>query len=368
MKKTNDCYSMMQKIKKRNIKNTRTINNNLCTKLNKSNIHCKKKQNISNPHSDLKNSITYNLNKSKKENKSYSRYNTDNSKSTSKVKNNKNQILINSYEKSVISLFGTLKNIVEKSEYENLKSKFEHNFQSNLSQINIDEKKSSSFISNSNSIKKIIDESIKKCNNNSTSNNNTKNSNVVLNITPSLNINKTHKSLYSLSRCGRRIITQSPNKSNQNSNSIIKKYYTVAITNKNSKSTQNGSSYLSGNKNSNSRQNISKELSFPKCNNNTNYNCINNNIIPNNKNYMNNNYTIQNNINNNSLPNKINEDNSNFTENLNNINKTVDDSHANNELLNKIKNSLDDSLKGIFAFSYEDFLNKSSDRMEIINK
>ena len=358
---------MMQKIKKRNIKNTRTINNNLCTKLNKSNIHCKKKQNISNPHSDLKNSITYNLNKSKKENKSYSRYNTDNSKSTSKVKNNKNQILINSYEKSVISLFGTLKNIVEKSQYETLKFNFEHNFQSNLSQTNKEEKKSSSFINNSNSIKKIIDESIKKCNNNSTSNNNTKNSNVVLNITPSLNINKTHKSLYSLSRYGRRIITQSPNKFNQNSNSIIKKYYTVANTNKNknSKSTQNGSSYLSGNKNSNSKQNISKELSFPKFNNNN----INNNTINNNKNYFktnNNNYnSIQKSINNNSLPNKINEDNSNLT---NNINKTVDDSHANNELLNKIKNSLDDSLKGIFAFSYEDFLNKSSDRIEIINK
>ena len=312
MKKTNDCYSMMQKIKKRNIKNTRTINNNLCTKLNKSNIHCKKKQNISNPHSDLKNSITYNLNKSKKENKSYSRYNTDNSKSTSKVKNNKNQILINSYEKSVISLFGTLKNIVEKSEYENLKSKFEHNFQSNLSQINKEEKKSSSFINNSNSIKKIIDESIKKCQSNNDSsinnNNNTKNSNVVLNITPSLNINKTHKSLYSLSRYGRRIITQSPNKFNQNSNSIIKKYYTVANTNKNknSKSTQNGSSYLSGNKNSNSKQNISKELSFPKFNNNN----INNNTINNNKNYIkntNNNYnTIKKSNNNNIITNKIN--------------------------------------------------------------
>jgi hypothetical protein len=365
MKKINDCYSMMQKIKKNNLKITKSNNNNVNSKLSKSNKYYIRKQNISNPYSDIKNSITYNHNKSKQKK---SRCNTEYSKSTSKVKYNKNQILINSYEKSVISLFGTLKNIVEKSQYETLKFNFEHNFQSNLSQTNKEEKKSSSFINNSNSIKKIIDESIKKCNNNSTSNNNTKNSNVVLNITPSLNINKTHKSLYSLSRCGRRIITQSPNKSNQNSNSIIKKYYTVAITNKNSKSTQNGSSYLSGNKNSNSRQNISKELSFPKCNNNTNYNCINNNIIPNNKNYMNNNYTIQNNINNNSLPNKINEDNSIFTENLNNINKTVDDSHANNELLNKIKNSLDDSLKGIFAFSYEDFLNKSSDRMEIINK
>ena len=70
-------------------------------------------------------------------------------------------------------------------------------------------------------------------------------------------------------------------------------------------------------------------------------------------------------MNNKFLENKISEDiNSNLNQGINNINKTADDSNVNYELLNKIKNSLDDSLKGIFAFSYEDFLNKSSDRFE----
>ena len=340
MKKTNDYFSLIEKIQKHNMKKNKGNNNNLSIKLSKSNINHNKKQNQIHLHFDKKNSYILKQNKSKTKTISNSRYNTEYTKSTSKIKLNSNQILIDSYEKSVISLFGTLKNIVEKSQYENLKNKFKHSFESNLKQI---EKKSSSFINSSNSIKKIIDESIKKCQSNnkkSTSNNkNNKNSNVKLNINPLININKTHKSLYSLSRSGRRIITQSPNKFSQNINhSIIKKYYTVVNINKNSKSTQNGSSYLSGNKNSNSRQNISKELSFPKCNNNT---------IPKN--------------NNNNLENKINEKK---IEEINNINKTTDDSQANNELLNKIKNSLDDSLKGIFAFSYEDFLNRSSDRLE----
>ena len=47
-----------------------------------------RKQNISNPYSDIKNSITYNCNKSKQKK---SRCNTEYSKSTSKVKYNQNE-------------------------------------------------------------------------------------------------------------------------------------------------------------------------------------------------------------------------------------------------------------------------------------
>ena len=326
MKKINQYGSLMNKIKTNNNKKSKLNNNDLSTKLNKTNIYNYKKKNPKHLHLEIKNT-------SKQKILSNSRYNTESKNQTSKLKNNEEEVLINSYEKSIISLFGTLKNIVEKSQYENLKSKFQEYFENNLKTNN--EKKSSSFINNSNSIKKIIDETIKECKNINNSNN------ILLNITPSIKINKlTHKSLYSLSLYGRRIITQSPNKFNQNSNnSIVKKYNKVS--NKNSKSTQNGSSYLSGNKTSNSRQNLSKELSFPIWNN-----------------------TFQKNKHNNIITNIINEDNCNLIEEINNVNKTVDDSIANNDLLNKIKNNLDDNLKGIFAFSYQDFLNKSSDRLD----
>ena len=326
MKKINQYCSLMNKIKTNNNKKSKLNNNDLSTKLNKTNIYNYKKKNPKHLHLEIKNT-------SKQKILSNSRYNTESKNQTSKLKNNEEEVLINSYEKCIISLFGTLKNIVEKSQYENLKSKFQEYFENNLKTNN--EKKSSSFINNSNSIKKIIDETIKECKNINNSNN------ILLNITPSIKINKlTHKSLYSLSLYGRRIITQSPNKFNQNSNnSIVKKYNKVS--NKNSKSTQNGSSYLSGNKTSNSRQNLSKELSFPIWNN-----------------------TFQKNKHNNIITNIINEDNCNLIEEINNVNKTVDDSIANNDLLNKIKNNLDDNLKGIFAFSYQDFLNKSSDRLD----
>ena len=326
MKKINQYCSLMNKIKTNNNKKSKLNNNDLSTKLNKTNIYNYKKKNPKYLHLEIKNT-------SKQKILSNSRYNTESKNQTSKLKNNEEEVLINSYEKCIISLFGTLKNIVEKSQYENLKSKFQEYFEKYLKNNN--EKTSSSFINNSNSIKKIIDETIKKCKNINNSNN------ILLNITPSIKINKlTHKSLYSLSLYGRRIITQSPNKFNQNSNNSIVKNYNK-VSNKNSKSTQNGSSYLSGNKTSNSRQNLSKELSFPIWNN-----------------------TFQKNKHNNIITNIINEDNCNLIEEINNVNKTVDDSIANNDLLNKIKNNLDDNLKGIFAFSYQDFLNKSSDRLD----
>ena len=43
-------------------------------------------------------------------------------------------------------------------------------------------------------------------------------------------------------------------------------------------------------------------------------------------------------------------------------NKKTDKSSKNNEIISKIKDSLDDNLKHIFSFSYENFLNKESER------
>ena len=43
--------------------------------------------------------------------------------------------------------------------------------------------------------------------------------------------------------------------------------------------------------------------------------------------------------------------------------KKVND-YDNNELLTKIKESLDDTLKNMFTFSYENFLNKESERYD----
>ena len=42
--------------------------------------------------------------------------------------------------------------------------------------------------------------------------------------------------------------------------------------------------------------------------------------------------------------------------------KVSDTNPKNNELISKIKDSLDDNLKHIFNFSYENFLNKESER------
>ena len=53
----------------------------------------------------------------------------------------------------------------------------------------------------------------------------------------------------------------------------------------------------------------------------------------------------------------LNEEKQNINENLN-----IPEKLKNNELISKIKDSLDDNLKHIFNFSYENFLNKESER------
>ena len=66
MKKTNDCFSLMNKIKTNNFKKTQSIKNNLSTKLSKSNIYYNKKSNPKYHYSYIKTNFTLIAEKSKK--------------------------------------------------------------------------------------------------------------------------------------------------------------------------------------------------------------------------------------------------------------------------------------------------------------
>lgn len=66
MKKTNDCFSLMNKIKTNNFKKTQSIKNNLSTKLSKSNIYYNKKSNPKYHYSYIKTNFTLISEKSKK--------------------------------------------------------------------------------------------------------------------------------------------------------------------------------------------------------------------------------------------------------------------------------------------------------------
>ena len=88
--KTNDCISLMNKIKTNNFKKTQSTKNNLSSKLSKSNIYYNKKSNP-NHYSYIKTNFTLIAEKSKKKNFSKSRCHTDYNKSKSKIKNNQKQ-------------------------------------------------------------------------------------------------------------------------------------------------------------------------------------------------------------------------------------------------------------------------------------
>ena len=79
MKKTNDYFSLIEKIQKHNIKKNKGNNNNISIKLSKSIINNNKKQN-QNLHFDKKNSFILKKNKSKTKTISNSRYNTEHTK------------------------------------------------------------------------------------------------------------------------------------------------------------------------------------------------------------------------------------------------------------------------------------------------
>ena len=231
-------------------------------------------------------------------------------KNLNKIYINKDEI-INSYEKGVIAIFDILKIILDKNKYEDIKSKFVNEFNINLNNQKGNLNYSESNLNSSNSIKKMIDEGIKK---------KTVNKKTIKKFQNHTNLRQSHKSLYSLSRSNNRILSQSPNKINMNTNELnfVNNFFTEKNNEKNSKSTQYGSSNISGNRTSNS------------------------------KNFSN--ITLINNSKNNEQINK------------NKFNKTAD--YCSCELLSKIKNSLDDDLKEMFNFSYENFLNKESERYD----
>ena len=227
-----------------------------------------------------------------------------------KIDINKDEI-INSYEKGVIAIFDMLKLILDKSKYEDIKSKFVNEFNINLNNKKGNLNFSESNLNSSNSIKKMIDDCIKK---------KLIKKKTIKNFQNHPNLRQSHKSLYSLSRSNNRILSQSPNKINMNTNELnfVNNFFTEKNNQKNSKSTQYGSSNISGNRTSNSK------------------NFSNNTLINNSKN--------------------------NEQINKHQINKTAD--YFSCELLSKIKDSLDDDLKEMFNFSYENFLNKESERYD----
>ena len=326
--KTN--YSIMYSRKNQNLFKTRKMHSRMKTEtsINRS-----------------KNNIFLNLSQYKSKGNNISNYkcNTESNISTIKYNKSKNSILskislnkiIDSYEKTIISLFDLIKNLFENNIYLELKQKFKIEFENNLKSKNKEEKDSS------NSIRKIINETLKKytnINSNSQSKNN-------LELTPSFIKTKPHTLLIKNER------NHSPYQSNQkNTYTQIQKYNSYSNKNRNSKSTQNTSSINSINKFSFNRELLFNQnkinISIHKKNSNNFKNIINDNNI-------NNNNTYNNNIN-------ININNINDMNEKNNKNEL----ECNNELLSKIKESLDDTLKNMFTFSYENFLNKESERLD----
>jgi len=153
--------------------------------------------------------------------------------------------------------------------------------------------------------------------------------------------NKNHKkSLYSLIRGNQQLMSTSPIKEERNNykfsilNNFIEfnKNIKTNVSEFNPGVEQNGlASNNQKNKNKNAKnKNIYKNFSFNK---------EPNKYIPN----------INTNINNDNKISKI-------------SNKTYDENNINNDLINCIKNSLDENLKGMFDFSYESFLNKETER------
>ena len=323
-------YSIMYSRKNQNLFKTRKMHSRIKTEtsINRS-----------------KNNIFLNLSqyKSKGNNNFNYKCNTESNISTIKYNKSKNSILskislnkiIDSYEKTIISLFDLIKSLFENNIYLELKQKFKIEFESNLKSKHKDEKDSS------NSIRKIIDETLKKytnINSNSQSKNN-------LELTPSFIKTKPHTLLIKNER------NHSPYQSNpKNTYTQIQKYNSYSNKNRNSKSSQN-TSYI----NNNNKCSFNRELLFNQNKNNISMHKKNSNNI---KNIINDNNINNNNNYNNKVNININDIND-MNENKNN-----NELEGNNELLSKIKDSLDDTLKNMFTFSYENFLNKESERLD----
>ena len=182
-----------------------------------------------------------------------------------------------------------------------------------------------------------------------TSSINNKKKNKIINNTQRNNEITNKKSLYSLIKSDKQLMPNSPIEE------IAKNKYKISILNNfidlekidkinSSESTQNGFTIKS--EKSNNGRDIYKNGEEEK---NINENCsFNKNDV---NNYITN---LHNNIHNNIYYNKI----------ISQIpNKTNSEKYVlSNDLITRIKNSLDENLKGIFDFSYESFLNKETER------
>lgn len=232
------------------------------------------------------------------------------------------KVIISAYEQAIISLFSYFKENSEESQYKQIKSKFFNELEKNLLQIKSDKNSynKSSTLSSSNSIMSLLQESKNKCCIKQRQfsyyqyTNKKKNNNFL-----------SHKSLYTLSKPGKKVNSSSPDKQTINNKSFLLKYYSF---------NQN----LSSSK-------VNKKL------------YLNNNITKNKKETFVNN-TLSNFSGGNVIAKQLDLKSEQIKEsNEDNLNQ----SH-NSELLRKIKSSLDDNLKCFFDFSYENFLNKESER------
>lgn len=311
-------------------------------------------------------------------------------------------LLLSAYEESVSKLFDFLNNYMKNDSetFEKIKKTFIKNVQK-FYQRKKDEISRTNVNSSGNLYKALIKKNIDCSNKNSTQNsktnnnvnneknkfhrkykshanksisgifvglqNNSTNKNISLKRTAILNNNaknkkinhrnkrthsllKNRKSLYTLMRESKPLISNSPSKD------ILNQKYNFSIMNNFISLTKN---VVNGSKNINSSNCLSLQTTNFKMNKERN----------NAENYF---VSEQSDINNYIIEN-ISKNSNNieyYSPNLSNIPKSTNfidnneniKSSSNNDLIVCIKNSLDDNLKGIFDFSYETFLNKESER------
>ena len=322
MKKAFYCYAKMYLNQKQNTQNKK-LSLHFNTNPNKS--HSKSKGRTSKPKNDIQyrvNTVSSipkegNLMKNSLEQNKNIKLNTYN------ISDNNNKLIISAYEQTIISLFSYIKEVSEENNYKMLKDKFFTILERNLLQIPKDEKSNNktSTLSSSNSIMSLLQESKNKCCLKQRKQfqlyqfqkNGKKKGNGFL----------SHKSLYSLSKPGKKVNSNSPEKQTINKKSFLMKFYSFH---------HKQDCYKINNKSNENQYNI----------NNTLTNFSGSNIIK----QLN-------------IDNQQNQEKSSKNEDI--TEDKINQSH-NSELLRKIKSSLDDNLKGFFDFSYESFLNKGSER------
>lgn len=232
---------------------------------------------------------------------------------------NDSQGIISSYDKAIITLFSNLKEVLDESNYKEIKKKFFLDLERNFLQSKKRNDKTST-LSSSNSILSLLQESKNKysmqqrqtsfasrhCKRNETQ----------------------HGSLYSLSKPGKKVNSNSPVKTSMNS-TFLPNYYSFK-------------------KFSNSSTQKENDLLFKRVKGQNNLSNISTgNVVKEIK-------SSKKEINN--------EENITSLLKQNNTTGNIDLTNDSGDILSKIKNSLDDNLKGFFEFSYENFLNKESER------